>query len=160
MEIKELNYNNAIKSKGNSLAIMRLELSQLKESLDNTEVKSTIDGSVVYIKRIEEGESIEECIKREVREETGLEIITMNVIGISSNPKVESVEYPNGDKIQYFTIEFYSNQWKGNLNINDEAEIKSVQFMNSENIEKLPPNELSTFISLSYFRETQSILLK
>lgn len=108
----------------------------------------------------EENETIEECIKREVKEETGLDIIDMNVIGISSKPNIEFVEYPNGDKIQYFTIEFYSNQWEGKLKINDKTEIKSVQFMSAENVEKLPLNELSTFISLSYFRETKSILLK
>ena len=64
---------------------------------------------------LEWNETIEECIKREVKEETGLQILDLKVIGISSNPKLESVEYSNGDHIQYFTIEFYSNQWKGQL---------------------------------------------
>lgn len=58
MEMKTLNHNNAIKSKENSLKIQRLELAQLRESLENTKVKSTIDGTVVFIKRIEEGDSV------------------------------------------------------------------------------------------------------
>jgi len=63
MKIKELNHNNSIKSKESTLLIERLQLSQLKESLENTKVKSTINGSVVYIKRIEEGDSIEDYDK-------------------------------------------------------------------------------------------------
>jgi len=50
------------------------------------------------------------------------------VIGISSSPQKESVEYSNGDKIQYFTIEFYSNDWEGEIIIKDKQEIKSADF--------------------------------
>jgi len=38
------------------------------------------------------------------------------------------VEYSNGDKIQYFTIEFYSNDWEGEIIIKDKQEIKSADF--------------------------------
>lgn len=58
---------------------------------------------------LEEGETIEDCIKREVKEETGLILEKVHVIGISSDPQQEAVSYPNGDQIQYFTIEFYAN---------------------------------------------------
>jgi len=76
-------------------------------------------GQILFIKRIdngnlgipaggfEENETIEECIIREVKEETGLEILSLQLIGLSSNPKNETVKYPNGDKIQYFTCEFF-----------------------------------------------------
>lgn len=63
MEIKQLNHNNNIKSKENSLAIERLQLTSLREDLENTKVKSTIDGTVVFIKRIEEGDTIEDYDK-------------------------------------------------------------------------------------------------
>ena len=79
------------------------------------------EGEVLFIERadngniglpagaLEENETIEACIIREVKEETGIEITALEVIGISTDPRVETVRYPNGDEIQYFTIEFYSN---------------------------------------------------
>ena len=63
MEINNLNHNNDIKSKENSLKIQQLQLSQLYKNLENTKVKSTIDGSVVFVKRIEEGDVIEDYEK-------------------------------------------------------------------------------------------------
>ena len=60
----------------------------------------------------EENETIEECIIREVKEEVGLEIVGLELIGVSSNPNNEIVTYPNGDVIQYFTCEFYSNKFE------------------------------------------------
>ncbi len=108
---------------------------------------------------LEEGETIEQCITREVREETGLTLNGLEVIGISSDPQTESVEYPNGDKIQYFTIEFFSNNWEGSLKIRDKREVKNVAFMNIGIINRLPKNELSAFESLKYFRKNNKIRL-
>jgi len=81
---------------------------------------------------LEEGETIKECIIREVKEETGLQINDCQVIGISSNPEKETVTYPNEDVIQYFTIEFYSNNWSGIIGNFDEQEVKIAQFVNKE----------------------------
>jgi 8-oxo-dGTP pyrophosphatase MutT (NUDIX family) len=109
---------------------------------------------------IEENETIEECIIREVREETGLIIMGLEVIGISSNPDIETIDYVNGDKIQYFTVEFYSNNWEGNIKIEDKSEVKRAKFMSIEVCKKLPKNELSAFESLAYYRKNQKIMLK
>lgn len=110
---------------------------------------------------LEEGETIEECIIREVREETGLRIIGLEVIGISSNPNAETVVYPNGDRIQYFTIEFFSNNWEGEIEVEDLEEIRQAKFMDPEDaIHRLPPNEWSAFESLKHYREKQKIMLK
>lgn len=109
---------------------------------------------------IEENETIKECIIREVREETGLIIRDLEVIGISSNPDTETVEYSNGDRIQYFTIEFYSNKWEGSIKVESQGEVKNVKFEDRGIIAKLPRNELSAFESLNYYRATQKIMLK
>lgn len=109
---------------------------------------------------IEENETIEACIIREVKEETGLKLLDLEVIGISSNPDRESVEYPNGDKIQYFTVEFYSNHWEGTIKIEDKNEVKSAKFVDIDIIGQLPKNELSAFESLDYYRKHQKIMLK
>lgn len=109
---------------------------------------------------IEENETIEACIIREVKEETGLKLIDLEVIGISSNPDRESVEYPNGDKIQYFTVEFYSNHWEGTIKIEDKNEVKNAKFVSIDNIKHLPKNEKSAFESLDYYRKHRKIMLK
>lgn len=108
---------------------------------------------------LEEGETIEACIKREVLEETGLVVIDLEVIGLSTNPKNETVVYPNGDIIQYFTVEFYSKNWKGTIDIKDKEEIKNARFVNQKLLERLPLNELSALESLKYYRENQKIML-
>lgn len=109
---------------------------------------------------IEEGETIEACIIREVYEETGIRIRNLQVMGISSNPKIETVKYPNGDEIQYFTIEFYSNDWEGNIKIHDKNEVKRAAFMDWSVKERLPENELSAFESLEFYQTHGKIMLK
>ncbi len=109
---------------------------------------------------LEENETIEECIIREVYEETGLEIIELEVIGISTNPQLETVSYNNGDKIQYFTIEFYSNKWEGHIEVQDKNEIKDSKFVEVQKISQLPKNELSAFESLAYYQKNKKIMLK
>lgn len=109
---------------------------------------------------LEEGETIEECIKREVREETGLIIRELEVIGISTDPSRETVQYPNGDIIQYFTIEFYATQWEGTITVMDKEEVKEARFAERRILEKLPENERSIVESLRYYRKNQRLMLK
>ena len=121
-------------------------------------------GQILFIKRkdngklgipagaFEENETIEECIIRETKEETGLELLEVQLIGLSSAPKNETAEYPNGDQVQYFTCEFYANQFKGKIRI-DKKEVEIAEFMNFENYKNLPENEMRTFESLIYFKK-------
>ena len=108
---------------------------------------------------LEENETIEECIYREVKEETGLEIVELELIGISSNPVTETVKYPNGDKIQYFTIEFYSKKWTGKLKVGDVNEIKEAKFRSKNFINELPENEKSIFETLAYYLKEHKVKL-
>ena len=127
-------------------------------------------GEILFIRRtdngklgipaggLEEAETIEECMRREVLEEAGVEIIDLEVIGIRSNPKTETVYYPNKDVVQYFTVEFYSNTFKGNPRP-DQLETTEALFLSDEFISDLPDNERRTFESLAYFRRTGKVLL-
>lgn len=105
---------------------------------------------------LEEGETIEACIRREVLEETGLVIDKVELIGLSTSPFRETVIYPNGDQTQYFTAEFYTNEWSGSLLVKNE-EATDIQFRGKEIITHLPPIEQSTFQSLDYFRSTGKV---
>jgi len=73
------------------------------------------------------GESIADCIRREVYEETTLEIEDFDCFGFASDPLKESHTYPNGDQIQNFTLLIYAKKWSGNPAINDD-ETTSVRF--------------------------------
>lgn len=127
-------------------------------------------GEVLFIRRtdngqlgipagaFEAGETIEEAIKREVREETGLELQSVTVIGISSNPHTEFVSYPNGDQIQYFTVEFFSDDWLG-VPKADHVETKEVFWGDPGLAQQLPANEQSCFLSLADYKKTGKIRL-
>lgn len=106
----------------------------------------------------EEGETIEQCIIREVKEETNLDIEVLSVIGISTHPEKETVTYPNGDVIQYFTVEFYSKKWTGTPQA-DNIETKAVQFLPFETYQSLPQNEQSAFHSFLHYQNTNQIRL-
>ena len=108
---------------------------------------------------LEENETIKECIIREVKEETGLTINDAEVIGISSDPELEKVQYPNGDQTQYFTIEFYTNKYEGELRA-DGIESKSVAFKPKYFIKYLLKNEILTFDSLKFYRKNGKINIR
>ncbi|MEO1517459.1 MAG: NUDIX domain-containing protein [Bacteroidota bacterium] len=155
--------------------IQRLRLKLGQDSFIHPAARIIIendDGQILFIRRQDNGllglpagsmeanESIEECIRREVREETGLRLLQLEVIGISSHPEREGVVYPNGDAIQYFTIEFYSNQWEGSISIQDAVEVTTACFLDPIHCQQLPPNEQSTFESWQYFQRHQRIFLR
>lgn len=52
---------------------------------------------------LELGETVEEAAKREIREETGLEIEEMKLFGVFSGPEYDYT-YPNGDQVSNVTI--------------------------------------------------------
>ncbi len=108
---------------------------------------------------LEENETIRACIIREVKEETGLDILDLQVIGIGSNPALETVQYPNQDVVQYFNIEFYSNQFSGAIKVLDKEEVLLAEFVDKKMIAALPENERHTFKSLAYFKEYGQIYL-
>lgn len=129
------------------------------------------EGKYLFIRRIdngklgipagglEDGESIEECIRREVKEETNLDLMGLEVIGIKSHPSSEFVQYPNGDQIQYFTVEFFSEAWAG-IPKADQEETSEVIFLDENAVDSLPANEKSTFESLAHYQLTGKILLR
>ena len=69
----------------------------------------------------EVGESAEQCVIREVYEETGLIVEKFEPIGFASNPELEKVIYPNGDIIQGFALILHVTQWSGVLQPSTES---------------------------------------
>jgi ADP-ribose pyrophosphatase YjhB (NUDIX family) len=63
---------------------------------------------------LELNESLPECVVREVREETGLTVQPLRVLGVYSSPDFEVI-YPNGDQVQPVTVSFVCRIAGGSL---------------------------------------------
>ena len=61
---------------------------------------------------VELGESALDAVRREVFEETALTVLEAEPMGLYSGPS-QTIEYPNGDKIQCFSISFIIRRWRG-----------------------------------------------
>lgn len=84
---------------------------------------------------MEVGETVAECIKREVKEETGLDIVPVYVIGTYSNPK-HVVVFNDGEVRQEFSICFACKVIGGTLHVSDES--TNIGFFSRKQIERLP----------------------
>ncbi|MHB9146576.1 MAG: NUDIX hydrolase [Symbiobacteriia bacterium] len=63
---------------------------------------------------MEPGESLEETARREVREETGLEVRSMRLLDVFSGPELY-YRYPNGDEVYNVSAVYISRDWAGTL---------------------------------------------
>ncbi|KAA0966253.1 NUDIX hydrolase [Sporosarcina sp. ANT_H38] len=88
---------------------------------------------------IELGESTEEAGRREVLEETGIEIGKLDLIGVFSG-KQHFVKLPNGDEFYPVTIAYVSKEIKGGILKADGIETTEAKFFKvSELPEELNP---------------------
>ena len=70
--------------------------------------------------KMEPGESIEECCRREVFEETGLVIEPKRLIGVYSN-RDQLVVYKDGAKVQMLVLSFEAEITGGTLGLSNET---------------------------------------
>ena len=63
---------------------------------------------------MELGESLLETARREVREETGLEVAIRGLVGVYSHPRY-NLRYPTGDQVQQWTACFWAEAAGGDL---------------------------------------------
>jgi len=75
---------------------------------------------------LEYEESLEQCILREVKEETGLDIKIDGIVNIYSNPNI-LIEYANGEVRQEFTTVYNALKISGDLKIDSES--KDIQWV-------------------------------
>ena len=90
---------------------------------------------------IELGESTEEAGRREVLEETGIEIGKLDLLGVFSG-KEHYVQLPNGDEFYPVTIAYLSKDIKGGDLQADGKETTDAQFFKTNAL----PEELNPFI--------------
>ncbi|MCK1393937.1 NUDIX domain-containing protein [Bradyrhizobium sp. 1] len=101
----------------------------------------------------EEGESLETTIVREVSEETGLELLQFKPFGFGCDPLVETFTFPNGDRCQYFVLNYYSRSFRGLPCIGDN-ESTAIQWFRPSLLPPMLPNMLKSIEA--YVRFLQS----
>jgi 8-oxo-dGTP pyrophosphatase MutT (NUDIX family) len=70
---------------------------------------------------MEVGERADECIVREVREETGYEVEVVRLVGIYSDPAHTTITYPDGNTVAYVSALFECRVLGGQATLCDES---------------------------------------
>jgi len=70
---------------------------------------------------VEIGESVRDAIRREVREETGLSVEVVRLIGVYSDPRFQIVRYPDGNVVHYISTLFACRIVAGEVQTGDET---------------------------------------
>ena len=76
--------------------------------------------------RIEIDETVEDGARREVREECGLEVGALRLLGVLSGKELNHV-YPNGNEVCGIDIVYVSRDYTGSLSAED-GEVKNMGF--------------------------------
>ncbi len=84
---------------------------------------------------LELDEDIETCTRRELKEETGLLVADLSLVGVYTDPKFDVV-YPNGDQVQIFTICFRGRE-NGGVHRPDGVETSEQCYFSFDEIESL-----------------------
>lgn len=84
------------------------------------------------------GETLEQCVIRETKEETGLDIEVTGLLGIYTDPR-HVIEYADGEIRQEFNITFYGRVCGGQIAVSNES--TEVRFLRLDELAELPVHE-------------------
>jgi ADP-ribose pyrophosphatase YjhB (NUDIX family) len=84
------------------------------------------------------GESLEETAIREAKEETGLDIKELSLLGTTSGKECY-IDFPNDDKAYFITVGYFTKNFNGALKI-DGLETKELRFFSYEELPDNIPN--------------------
>lgn len=87
---------------------------------------------------MEIGETLEQCVIRETKEETGLDIEITGILGIYTDPE-HVIAYADGEVRQEFNITFYGRVIGGRIEVSSES--TEVRFLRFEELETVPMHE-------------------
>ena len=77
---------------------------------------------------MEPGERIADCAVRETREETGLDVEPIRLVGIYSDPDVMQITFPNGDQAHLVSATFECRVVGGRLRADGEESLEVAFF--------------------------------
>jgi len=105
---------------------------------------------------VELDETALEALRREVREETSLEVIEAEPMGLYCGPD-QKFSYPNGDEVQCFAIAFIVRNWRGSPHADGQEGAAVRFFSGSELPDNVVPLHMQTLTD--YFRYDGSFIL-
>ena len=82
---------------------------------------------------LEIGETVEECARRELLEEMGIEADELTFFMINSGPE-SYMHYPNGDEVYYVEVIYICRRYSGELRMQPE-ELEELRFFRPEEVE-------------------------
>jgi 8-oxo-dGTP pyrophosphatase MutT (NUDIX family) len=100
------------------------------------------------------GDSSAETAIREVFEETGLRITRPQVFGVASDPRHETVRFPNGDRTQSVSVLFHARKPRGEPKFDPRETLDLGWFAPDELPAALMPNSARTLKAFRRFRQT------
>ena len=71
---------------------------------------------------IEVGETVTQAVVREVKEESGLDVRVVRLIGVYSEPQQTTTKYPSGDVVHYVSLTFECAATGGALRTDAESD--------------------------------------
>ncbi len=84
------------------------------------------------------GETLEQCVIRETREETGLEVTITGLLGIYTDP-AHVIAYADGEVRQEFNVTFYAAVAGGELAVSSES--TAVEWVDPADLEAMPMHD-------------------
>ena len=99
---------------------------------------------------IELGESILDCLKREVKEEAGLDVLSAEPMAIYSAPRFAFTTAYGGEH-QMFTVVFLVTEWSGQL-LSATDETVDARFFALNDLPKIPPLYQETLADLQLYK--------
>jgi len=100
------------------------------------------------------GDSSAETAMREVFEETGLRITRPQVFGIASDPRHETMRFPNGDRTQSVSILFHASKPRGQPKFDPRETLELGWFALDDLPASLMPNSARTLKAFRRYRKT------
>ena len=81
---------------------------------------------------VELDERVEDAMKREIKEELGIDVLEYKLLGIYSGPEHRNI-YPNGDEVSCIDIVYYCHKYAGEIKL-QEDEVLQVKWFNKESL--------------------------
>ena len=101
----------------------------------------------------EPGEGLFSVVEREAFEETGLIITNAKPYGFGCNPELESIRFPNGDKCQFFVLNFYTKSYSGDLRTSDDESL-ALEWHSKNALPEMLPNMKASVHAYHEFMST------